>query len=45
MSKNVEMGTAGSLTVALLIIAVAFLMRSFYQRFTRLQKREDNEPK
>lgn len=45
MSKNVEIGAAGSLTVALLIVAVAILMRSFYKRYTRLQKREEDESK
>lgn len=43
MSKDVQMGGAGSLTVALLIVAVAFLLRSFYKRYTRMQKREDDE--
>ena len=45
MSKNVEMGTSGSLTVAILIAAVAVLLRSFYKRYTRLKKREEDEPK
>lgn len=44
MSQNVEMGAAGSVTVSLLIIAVGFLLRSFYKRYTRMQKREDDEP-
>lgn len=43
MSKDVQMGGAGSLTVALLIVAVTFLLRSFYKRYTRIQKREDDE--
>lgn len=45
MSKNVEMGAAGSLTVTLLIGAVAVLLRSFYKRYTRLKKREEDETK
>ncbi len=45
MSKNVEIGTAGSLTVAILIAAVAVLLRSFYKRYTRLKKREEDESK
>ncbi|MDP1712391.1 MAG: hypothetical protein Q8K86_08030 [Candidatus Nanopelagicaceae bacterium] len=45
MSKDVDMGAAGSLTVALLIGAVTVLMRSFYKRYTRMQKREEDEPK
>ena len=43
MSKDVEMGAAGSLTVAVLVAAVAFLMRSFYKRYTRMEKRKDDE--
>lgn len=43
MSKNVEMSTPGSITVGLLVIVVAFLLRSFYKRYTRLQKREDDD--
>ena len=43
MSKNVEMGTSGSLTVAILMGAVALLLRSFYKRYTRLKKREEDE--
>ncbi|CAB4868486.1 unannotated protein [freshwater metagenome] len=42
MPKDVDMGAAGSLTVALLCIAVALLLRSFYKRYTRLSER-DNE--
>jgi hypothetical protein len=45
MSKNVDMGVAGSLTVALLIVAVAFLLRSFYKRYTRMEKRKEDESK
>ena len=43
MTKEVDMGAAGSLTVALLILAVALLMRSFYKRYTRMEKRKEDE--
>ncbi len=43
MSQNAEMSTSGSLTVGALIIAVVFLLRSFYKRYTRMKKREDDE--
>ena len=42
MTKNIDMGAAGSLTVALLIIAVAFLMRSFYKRFMGVDRSDDS---
>ncbi|HEX7405122.1 MAG TPA: hypothetical protein VF307_04285 [Candidatus Nanopelagicaceae bacterium] len=45
MTNNVEMGVAGSLTVSLLVIAVALLLRSFYRRYTRLENRKDDESK
>ncbi|HEX7405962.1 MAG TPA: hypothetical protein VF307_08590 [Candidatus Nanopelagicaceae bacterium] len=45
MSQNVEIGTSGSITVGLLTIAVAFLLRSFYKRYTRMQKREEDDSK
>lgn len=41
MAKNVEVGTAGSLTMIVLFSAVTLLLRSFYKRYTRLQKRGD----
>jgi len=41
MSKNIDMGAAGSLTVAILIVAVAFLMRSFYKRFMGVDRSDD----
>ena len=44
MSKNVEIGIAGSLTVSVLVVAVALLLRSFYGRDTRLVKRKDDAP-
>jgi hypothetical protein len=42
MTKNIDMGAAGSLTVALLIIAVVFLMRSFYKRFMGVDRSDDS---
>jgi hypothetical protein len=42
MNKDVDMGWAGSLTVLLLCISVALLMRSFYKRYSKLKDREDN---
>ncbi len=44
MSKNIEIGVAGSITVSILTISFAFLMRSFYKRFSRLEKRKDDAP-
>ena len=44
MSENVEMGIAGSLTILVLVVAVAVLLRSFYRRYTRLPKRKDDAP-
>ena len=41
MEKDVDMGWAGSLTVLILCITVAVLLRSFYKRYTRMTKRED----
>lgn len=41
MPKNIYMGVAGSLTVALLIVAVVFLMRSFYKRFMGVDRSDD----
>jgi hypothetical protein len=42
MTKNIDMGVAGSLTVALLIVAVVFLMRSFYKRFMGIDRSDDS---
>ncbi len=42
MQKNYDVGIAGSLTVAILIIAVVFLMRSFYKRFMGIDRSDDN---
>ena len=45
MQKNIEMGSAGSITVAVLIIAVVFLMRSFYKRFMGVDRSDDASDK
>jgi hypothetical protein len=45
MQKNVEMGIAGSLTIVLLIIAVVFLMRSFYKRFMGVDRSDETTEK
>lgn len=42
LAKDVEVGAAGSLTMIVLFSAVAFLLRSFYKRYTRLQNRGDS---
>jgi hypothetical protein len=39
MSKDVEVGMAGSITMIVLFSAVTLLLRSFYKRYTRLQTR------
>jgi hypothetical protein len=41
MAKDVQVGVAGSLTMIALFSAVTLLLRSFYKRYTRLQKRGD----
>ena len=41
MQKNIEMGSAGSITIAILIIAVVFLMRSFYKRFMGVDRSDE----
>jgi hypothetical protein len=41
MNKDVDMGVASSLTMIVLVSATAFLLRSFYKRYTRLTNRED----
>jgi hypothetical protein len=38
LTKDYEVGAAGSLTMIVLFTAVTFLLRSFYKRYTRLQK-------
>ncbi len=44
MQKDVEMGWSGSLTVLILCITVAVLLRSFYKRYMRMSAR-NNENK
>ena len=41
MTKDIDMGAAGSLTVSLLGLAFAFLMRSFYKRFMGVDRNDD----
>jgi cobalamin synthase len=41
--KDVEVGAAGSLTMIVLFTTMVFLMRSFYKRHTRMQKRSEDE--
>ena len=38
VAKDYEVGAAGSLTMIVLFTAVYFLLRSFYKRYTRLQR-------
>lgn len=42
MTKDVDMGIAGSITVTILCIAVAILLRSFYKRYMRMKNREED---
>jgi hypothetical protein len=41
MTKDVEVGLAGSLTMIVLFSTVAVLLRSFYKRYTKLQNTGD----
>lgn len=41
MNKDVDMGIAGSLTMIVLVSSIALLLRSFYKRYNRLNKTED----
>ena len=43
MQKDVEMGWAGSLTVLILCITVAILLRSFYKRYMRMNARNNEK--
>lgn len=43
MNKDFDMGIAGSLTMIVLVSATAFLLRSFYKRYTRVMNREDSD--
>jgi hypothetical protein len=42
MSKDVDMGIAGSLTMIILVSSIAILLVSFYKRYSRMQNREDD---
>jgi hypothetical protein len=42
MNKDVDMGIAGSLTMIILVVTTALLLRSFYKRYNRLAAREEN---
>jgi hypothetical protein len=41
MQNEFDMGTAGSLTVAILCLSVALLLRNFYKRYKRLEARKE----
>jgi hypothetical protein len=41
MNKDVDMGIAGSLTMIVLVSTTALLLRSFYKRYNRLNKTEE----
>lgn len=43
MAKDYDVGIAGSLTMITLFTAVTLLLRSFYKRYTRMQKRENED--
>ena len=38
LAKDYEVGIAGSLTMIVLFSSVTLLLRSFYKRYTRMQK-------
>ena len=38
LTKDYEVGAAGSLTMIVLFSSVALLLRSFYKRYTRMQQ-------
>jgi uncharacterized membrane protein len=42
MQKDIEVGLAGSLTMTILVVSVAFLLRSFYKRYTRAANKRDD---
>jgi hypothetical protein len=44
MQDTVNKGLAASLTVTLLCVAVALLLRSFYKRYSRMNQRKDENP-
>ncbi len=39
--EDIFMGSAGSLTVGILLIAVVFLLRNFYKRFMAIDRSDD----
>jgi UDP-N-acetylmuramyl pentapeptide phosphotransferase/UDP-N-acetylglucosamine-1-phosphate transferase len=41
--EQIFMGSAGSLTVGILLIVVVFLMRSFYKRFMDIDRSDDSK--
>jgi UDP-N-acetylmuramyl pentapeptide phosphotransferase/UDP-N-acetylglucosamine-1-phosphate transferase len=41
--EQIFMGSAGSLTVGILLIVVVFLMRSFYKRFMGIDRSDDSQ--
>lgn len=41
-TQNVNVGLVGSLTMTFLCLAVALLCVSFYRRYKRMQKRQDD---
>lgn len=41
MQKDIEVGLAGSLTMSILVVSVALLLRSFYKRYTRAANNKD----
>jgi hypothetical protein len=43
MPKDVDVGVAGSITMSVLVIATALLLRSFYKRYTGVIKRDEEE--
>jgi hypothetical protein len=42
MENDEFMGSAGSITVLILCITVALLLRSFYKRFNKMKDRDSN---
>lgn len=42
MTEELDMGIAGSLTMIVLVTSITLLLRSFYKRYIRMNKREDD---
>jgi hypothetical protein len=42
MTDDVDMGIAGSLTMIVLVTSITLLLRSFYKRYNRVMKREED---